>query len=348
MKDNLLYIGLNGYAGSGKDTVAKMLRTILSKDWNSLEECKEFYKSYYKNPTISATYNKNGIEDNSPVFSIAFADQLKNICSSIFGIPVERLYQNKETSWIAINKDFHYTEIKPMESQLITAEEYYNNVYNYMSSQDAYYMSLREVLVYVGTYVLQRDINKQVFVNIITNKIREQLIENNNLNYVIVTDVRFPHEFDWIKKNHGVVITITRNDVAQLDNIAEHSLDGEDENSWDYIIENNAGYDELFEAVWDMAHTPEFLNDTVDLQTRDNINNYMRYRYTEDGEKCYKLCFEFSTVRVSRSDGEISMVDPSGGPAIYVGMPIPGTDLVPNRIIYNEIKECYELFVDED
>ena len=71
-------------------------------------------------------------------------------------------------------------------------------------------------------------------------KIREQLIENSNLNYVIVTDVRFPHEFDWIKKNHGVVITITRNDVAQLDNIAEHSLDGEDENSWDYVIENKA------------------------------------------------------------------------------------------------------------
>ena len=38
--NKFLYIGLNGYAGSGKDTVAKMLHHILNKDWNSYDECK--------------------------------------------------------------------------------------------------------------------------------------------------------------------------------------------------------------------------------------------------------------------------------------------------------------------
>ena len=49
--NKLLYIGLNGLAGSGKDTVAKMLKTILSKQWESLEECKTYYFSRYTNPT---------------------------------------------------------------------------------------------------------------------------------------------------------------------------------------------------------------------------------------------------------------------------------------------------------
>ena len=33
----LLYIGLNGYAGAGKDTVAKMLKVILDREWQSKE-----------------------------------------------------------------------------------------------------------------------------------------------------------------------------------------------------------------------------------------------------------------------------------------------------------------------
>ena len=53
---NLLYIGLNGYAGSGKDTVAKILKVILNNKNESLEKCKEIFNRFYKNPMISATY----------------------------------------------------------------------------------------------------------------------------------------------------------------------------------------------------------------------------------------------------------------------------------------------------
>ena len=46
-KHRPLYIGIHGFAGSGKDTVTKMIRTILSRDWASIEECKSYYKSIY-------------------------------------------------------------------------------------------------------------------------------------------------------------------------------------------------------------------------------------------------------------------------------------------------------------
>ena len=44
---NLLYIGLNGYAGSGKDTVAKMLYCILNYNWETKEECWNKFKKEY-------------------------------------------------------------------------------------------------------------------------------------------------------------------------------------------------------------------------------------------------------------------------------------------------------------
>ena len=44
MNKKLLFIGLNGFAGAGKDTVAKMIKTILGYNWSSLEECKNFYQ----------------------------------------------------------------------------------------------------------------------------------------------------------------------------------------------------------------------------------------------------------------------------------------------------------------
>ncbi len=45
---NFLYIGLNGYAGSGKDTVAKMLYCILNYNWETKEECWNKFKKVYK------------------------------------------------------------------------------------------------------------------------------------------------------------------------------------------------------------------------------------------------------------------------------------------------------------
>ena len=333
MSKPLLYIGLNGFAGSGKDTVAKMIKTILNYQWNSLEECKEYYKSVYTSPTISATYNtveKN--TDNLPVYCLAFADQLKTICSNIFGIPVERFYQNKSTGWVCLNKDFKYTEVQPDNTLIVTAEEYFNNIADYKSSDNRYWMSLREVLVYVGTYVLQQDLNKNVFVNIVDNLVRDKEKSNPNLKYVIVTDIRFNHEINYIHKNNGITISIKRDDVKQLDNIAEHDLD--DEDRWDYTIMNNGTYDELFEEVWNILNDDtEFSNIVTMIQTRDEVENYLRL--WEIGVNCnvYKLCTKYPVQQIYKNEGNIYMVDPVGGPSIEVGKVIPGTNKEVAKII---------------
>ena len=350
----LLYIGLNGLAGSGKDTVAKMIRVILGhKDLNQ-EECMAIYKEHYYNPWISATHSE--VTDNSNnVFCIAFADQLKTICSTIFGIPVERFYQNKATAWICMNKDFQYTEIKPEDSQIMTADEYYCDIANINNDSEPKWMSLREILVYVGTYVLQEDINKKVFVNVVNNIINEKTLKNKDLEYVVITDIRFLHEIEYIRKHNGVTISIQRDGIEALDNIAEHELDNED--CWDFVVENNGTYEELFTKIYDLIHGQMiFENDTIQLNTHQMVNNYLRC-YADFGtvlgpnyekrEKGYELCSEYPIQSIAHTDGEISMINPVGGPSICLNNPIDTVDcdydLIPVQIGFSESTNSFAI-----
>lgn len=339
-----LYIGLNGLAGSGKDTVAKMIRVILGHKNLSLSECMAIYKEHYYNPWISATFS-NITDESHNVFCIAFADQLKTICSTIFGIPVERFYQNKSTAWVCINKDFQYTEIKPEDSQIVTADDCYYNISDISDiNSEPKWMSLREILVYVGTYVLQQDINKRIFVNVVNNIIKEQITTNKELEYIVVTDIRFAHEIDYIRKHNGLTINIVRDGIKALDNIAEHNFD--DDSVWDYTIENNGTYEELFEKVYNLIHGDiQFKNETIELNTHENVSNYLRC-YADFGtvmengqetyQKGYELCTEYPIQSIAHTDGSISMLNPVGGPSIFLNHPIDimnlGYNIIPVKI----------------
>ena len=110
--NNILFIGLNGYAGSGKDTLAKALRIMLDNDFKTFDEFLDYYNSYegygvnhnFKYATTPSAYD--GL---SRTMCIAFADQLKTICANLFGIPIDRFYYNKGNSFVCVNKDFEYT-----------------------------------------------------------------------------------------------------------------------------------------------------------------------------------------------------------------------------------------------
>lgn len=342
---NLIFIGLNGFAGAGKDTVAKMLKTILGHKWNSLEECKEYYNKLYTNPTWTATFHSVDLDiDNNKVLCIAYADQLKMICSNIFGIPFERFYQNKSNAWVCINDKFQYTEVKPASSCIITADEYHYGYDEYINSNDKYWMSLREILVYIGTYVLQQKINQRIFVNIVRNKVQEIYHQNPELEYIIVTDNRFFHELEYMKENNGITISIIRDSVEQLNNIAEHELDNIE--NFDYIVDNSNGYDELFENVWNLVHNNIlFSNITTNLITRENINNYLRLVYVTTNEYIWMVCTPHGIQKLYKDGDEIKLIDLTGGPSICYNEDLETNNYTMhvNKIEYNESKGYFFL-----
>lgn len=348
----LLYIGLNGYAGAGKDTVAKMLKVLLNKIdvFSNIDEFNEFYKNTHIDPTKSATFNAYNYFENDAVLCIAYADQLKEICSTMFGIPIERFYMNKSNAWICINDKFQYTEIKPAEDRIMTADEYYYSSNSINEDDTSYWMSLREILVYVGTYVLQRAVNKRIFVNIVRNKIKEAQRRNPFLKYVIITDNRFSHELEFIHENNGITMTIVRDSILQLDNIAEHDLD--DVQSYDYVVDNSGTYDELIQTVWDIVKQDiEFSNQIEELYTRDNVDNYLRLVNKTDGKNVYKLCAPLGMQQIYGSGESYTAINPIGGPMICVDSPIDGTrttarpeGLIPYRITFYEETSTYYIY----
>lgn len=308
-----LYIGLNGYAGSGKDTVAKMMSHILNYGFSDKESAWESFKRTF-NPEDTATFPPNKLA--SKCMCIAFADQLKEICSDMFQVPVEYFYTSKSTSWICINKGFELTREKPDPSHILTAKDYCSGIDMYQNSDDKYYMSLREILVYVGTYVLQINISKKIFLNVVEKKIKNRV----GLEYAICTDVRFMHEFDFIRKNNGIMVNIVRDGIQQLDNVAEHDLDEEDD--FDFTIENNSDYESLFYQVWDMINDNIcFDNISIRLCSHDGSDNYMTLKDTPNQYHGYiwNLMSEYGTSRVGHDNGNIVYVDPSGGPMISIG-----------------------------
>lgn len=331
--ENQLYIGLNGYAGAGKDTVAKILKVMLSQPWASFEQFMDCFKHIPYSSDKFATFSERNNIESQKVHCIAFADPLKYICSDMFGVPVDRFYYDKANAWICVNDDFSYTEIRPASESIITAQDYYCGGYKNDQGKK-WYMSLREILVYVGTYVLQRSINRNIFVNVVNNTIKQQVYANPTLSYVIVTDVRFLHELDYIRGKHGININIVRNGLEQLKNVAEHDLD--DCEVFDYVIENDGSYEDLCRAVWDLVHEEEvFKNKTIQLQTRDGyISNYLR----KIGEDTYMVCPELSVSHISHSGGSIVAVDLQGGPKIELGVHIPNDSvgtLIPEQIWVN-------------
>lgn len=321
--NNIFFIGLNGYAGSGKDTLAKALKIMLDNEFDTFDDFLTYYNEHVGYGVKHDFKYATGIEkntNNEKCCCIAFADQLKKICSDLFGIPVDRFYYNKGNSFVCVNKDFEYTEETPL-GHIVDAEEFYYNNDEITHSDEKYYMSLREILVYVGTYLIQQNVNKLTFVNIVNNTIEHIGEQNSNLSYVICTDVRFQHEFDYIKKKHGVMINIVRDDVEQLQNVAEHDFDDTDETEFDYVIENNSTYEDMFKQIWDIIHRDViFYNKTEDLDTRDKTHNYLRLVGIDNknGLINFEVCTEYSLRRISCIKNNIQLIDLQGGPTLQI------------------------------
>ena len=206
-------------------------------------------------------------------------------------------------------------------------------------------MSLREILVYVGTYICQDYINENTFVNSVKNRLESISWDSTDLKYVICTDVRFVHEVDFIKQNSGIMIKIIRDDVVQALDIAEHDLDMMDPENFNYIIYNNGTYEELFDEVWRMCQSNmEFNNYTVPLRGRTHdANTYIRFVNEYDDHFECRLCAPNGIAKVTHSDGDITTIDPEGDPQISINSPllVNGINYMVSSIDFNEERSEY-------
>jgi hypothetical protein len=268
MNKQPLIISISGRAGSGKDTVREMIQLFYNKRPKSLEEFKKNYNIYKEN-------NFLGSEN---CVSIALADKLKRICAVMFDLDLELFYDRNSKEHKYVNLETHdlVNFSESIENKIVTASYYYNHSDEPGITKS--YMSIRELMVYVGTYL----INYNFDLNFFTNTVNKFINNNYDKAAIIISDVRYDTEYDFIDHKKGVKILVKNSRVTPLNNIGENI---EDDHEFDFEINNDGTFDELLENVYNML-----TNHIIYKNIQQCLHNVkLRLVSTDDGKSVYEL-----------------------------------------------------------
>lgn len=268
MNPHPLIISISGRAGSGKDTVREMIQLFYCTHPNSLEE---FRKNYN-------IYKENNFFGSANCVSIALADKLKQICSTMFDIDLKLFYDrtSKENKYVNLETHDVINFSENMESRIVTASYYYNH--SDESDINKSYMSIRELMVYIGTYLIGYNFD----LNFFTNTVNKFINHNYDKKAIIISDVRYDAEYDFIDHKKGVKILVKNNRVTPLHNIGENI---EEDHEFDFEITNNGTFDELLENVYNML-TNHIIYKNVQQSL---LNVKLRLISKIDGKKVYEI-----------------------------------------------------------
>lgn len=229
-------VGIKGFKGSGKDTVASMISYILHDG---------IMKANYDTWLL---YHKNDFIENDEII-IHFADKLKDDISEFCGIDRKLLdrqdikeenYYNFKTGIVSTNiKDATYVVDKCNDAIL---------KYNDLSSYLVLYnnnvsIKIRVLLQYYGTNIIRNHFWREAFINYTMNKAFDV---RNSKGQCIIADARFENdECEAIKQCGGMIIRVDR----KLNNNDNHESEQIKICEDDYVIDNTGTLVGLFYKV---------------------------------------------------------------------------------------------------
>lgn len=229
-------VGIKGFKGSGKDTVASMISYILHNG---------ITKASYDTWLL---YHKNDFIENDEII-IHFADKLKDDISEFCGIDRKLLdrqdvkeenYYNFKTGIVSTNiKDATYVVDKCNDAIL---------KYNDLSSYLVLYnnnvsIKIRVLLQYYGTNIIRNHFWREAFIRYTMNKAFDI---RNSKGQCIIADARFDNdECKAIKQCGGMIIRVDR----KFNNNDNHESEQIKISQDDYVIDNTGTLVGLFYKV---------------------------------------------------------------------------------------------------
>lgn len=229
INNKVTVVGIKGFKGSGKDTVASMISYILHDG---------ITKAKYDTWLL---YHKNKFVENDEII-IHFADKLKDDIADFCGIDRKLLdrqdikeenYYNFKTGIVSTNAKDAYRiidEVPTNLSQLLALN--CNNVS----------IKIRTLLQYYGTNVIRNHFWHDAFIRYTINKAFDI---RNKLGQCIIADARFDNECEAIKQCGGMIIRVDR----KLNNNNNHESEQIKISQDDYIIGNTGSFVCLFYKV---------------------------------------------------------------------------------------------------
>ena len=230
MKEPLIsnkLIAVSGVKGSGKDLVSDMLQYCLSVPKAFRQYF--FYKNFRK--WIKPKYKR-----------IAFADPLKKMLSDLLNIDLDKFYVREFKEGCIIN-------ISTLEGSWL-GEKLSDSKFNKLVKQldpslTEANLSLRQLLQYFGTEIMQKYFGKRVWIN---------STMQNRSEYTIISDLRFIEEYNAVKEKKGIVIYINRPNYEFGQHASEREMKELLENDkYDFIIDNNGSIEDLFNQAKNVA-----------------------------------------------------------------------------------------------
>lgn len=228
-------VGIKGFKGSGKDTVASMISYILHDG---------IMKANYDTWLL---YHKNDFIENDEII-IHFADKLKDDISEFCGIDRKLLDRQeiKEENYYNFKTGIVSTNIKDADVVINNIDEFdYDNLapllflYNNNIS-----IKIRVLLQYYGTNIIRNHFWREAFIRYTINKAFDI---RNSKGQCIIADARFDNECEAIKDCGGMIIRVDRK--SSNDNHESHESEQITINEDDYVIDNTGTFVGLFYKV---------------------------------------------------------------------------------------------------
>lgn len=225
-------VGIKGFKGSGKDTVASMISYILHDG---------IMKANYDTWLL---YHKNGFVENNEII-IHFADKLKDDIAAFCNIDRKLLDRQdiKEENYYNFKTGIVSTNIKDTDRVINNTGEFnYDNLSSLLSLNNNISIKIRVLLQYYGTDVIRNHFWREAFIRYTINKAFDI---RNSKGQCIIADARFDNECEAIKQCGGMIIRVDR----KLNNNDNHKSEQIKICDNDYVIDNTGTLVGLFYKV---------------------------------------------------------------------------------------------------
>lgn len=228
-------VGIKGFKGSGKDTVASMISYILHDG---------IMKASYDTWLL---YHKNDFIENDEII-IHFADKLKDDISEFCNIDRKLLDRQdiKEENYYNFKTGIVSTNIKDTDRVINNIGEInYDNLSTLLLLNNNVSIKIRALLQYYGTNVIRNHFWHEAFIRYTMNKAFDI---KNSKGQCIIADARFDNdECKAIRDCGGMIIRVDRK--SNNDNHDSHESEQITINKDDYVIDNTGTLVGLFYKV---------------------------------------------------------------------------------------------------